>query len=606
MDSLSVAPAAGDPAPEAAAPEEAVVWNYWLDRKREAAAVPEPIAGRLEALKPHHLQFRLSTLDLASGFERVGALTATPQLRAAIGAALAETVDQTVALDVLVHSVDEQRLRIDPASRHQAVKVDLNAVRAATLPSAPGLGLEDSTERHLRDATTAQFSVSFTPLVPGTHEVGIAIVESRSGFPVQTMIVRLTTGEEWPASVSVQASASSLLSSDSPPFDLALYLFDLRSTVDGEPYPALHAQLRYRDARTGRHAFVGWKAEMHLKALSDATATFHTMVGAIDSGPELLEEGHKIGRLLFDPMPDESKSAPLSAEQNLDNAATARRIIIAAASQRSGRLPPSMLVRIVGSSSLESSFSSEVLPIGAFGVSDGAAEQAIFLGERFALSLVLSGQRIGTTDDCPADWYMALPRSEDNNSGPLFDALQGLEPLISNWKAHVQRQNVALEQLKGWLSKPTGPSVFSYLGHHKQGHLFLKEGTAGIAVTDMRRPFASSIAILNACETAYDRVSEGMPIGRLARLKMAATVATTSKISGHLAAAYMDCLSAVLDAEKAITIGQAHALTTQCLWSVEQGQRWGKRYEFKGSALKYLLVGNPFQRICPPARKTDP
>jgi hypothetical protein len=39
---------------------------------------------------------------------------------------------------------------------------------------------------------------------------------------------------------------------------------------------------------------------------------------------------------------------------------------------------------------------------------------------------------------------------------------------------------------------------------------------------------------------------------------------------------------------------------------VEQGQRWGKRYEFKGSALKYLLVGNPFQRICPPARKTDP
>ena len=262
-------------------------------------------------------------------------------------------------------------------------------------------------------------------------------------------------------------------------------------------------------------------------------------------------------------------------------------------------------------------YASDVFPIGAIGVAQNDDEPPIFLGERFSLALLLDGQQPSVDAACPARWYLAIPDAAQlasiSENQALVDALDGLKPVLEAESATItpQRQSPNLGELKKWLHNrersDEEPFVFTYIGHHDDGRLFLKQDSPGIQAGKMFRDFkGSSIAILNACNSAMRRVSSGTPIGRLALLKVASTIATTSKISGKLAAAYLDCLNQVLIAPAPLTIGQAHALTTQCLWSREQGAAVNRYYAFKGAALKYVLIGNPHQRICAPKKEPSP
>jgi hypothetical protein len=594
--------------------DDSLTWNYWLDTERTVGAIPHPATGSLKLGVQNHLQFRLSTFDISRVFGQVAAIQSSPELLSAIETGVNDTTRSELVLDVLIHSVDEQQLQLAAESRHLSVRIDLESYRAALndpkLRPRPG---EAPIEDVLRKATIAEFSLDFIALMPGTHQVGIAIIDAASGFPLQSMIVSLGVDKHWPQSVSVDASRPTLFSSNSPPFDLALYLYELQSIVNGEPSSSLQAELRYRDRATGSPAFIKWNTDTSsLQALGQATATFQDTVGSVDSAADLLDAGYELGRLIFDPVPGISAMAPLGADKNNENAALAREVIVAAATYPPEQYPPSMLVQIIGGINTGAyQYSSKVLPIGALGVSTNGEKDAIFLGERFSLALMLTGQVVGVGGPCPSNWYVALPKLEDNSTGPLYDALEDLKPVVSTWpnQSQIHPQSKSLAELRGWLNGDApdlvvGPYVFEYLGHHGAGRLFLDQGAKGVVAASMRRNFeGSSIAILNACNIAMDEVSDLTPIGRLAKLKVAATIATTSRISGHLAAAYMDCLSAVLGKRSDLTVGEAQAYTTQCLWSKEQGQVWGKHYEFGGAALKYILIGNPFQRMCAPIAK---
>lgn len=594
--------------------DDSPTWNYWLEAQVTTGPVPHPAAGPIKLNSPNRLQFRLSTFDISTLFGQVAGIQSSRELTSVIEAGINDETKSELPLDILIHPVDEQRLRIPPESRHITVKIDLNSYRAAQkdakLRPQPG---EAPIEEVLRKATIAEFGFDFTALTPGVHQVGIAIIDAASGFPLQSMIVSLRAEKEWPQSVSVDASRPTMFSSNSPPFDLSLYLYELQSTVDGQLSSSLQAQLRYTDQATRQPIFIDWRTDTNsLKGLRDASATFRDTVGSVDTAADLLHAGYEFSRLIFDPLPDNGDTAPAGADRNIVNAMLAREAIVAAATYPIGQRPPSMLVKIIGGTPAgELQYSSAVLPVGALAVSLGDDKGAVYLGERFSLALMLAGQQVSAGTTCPSNWYVALPKIEDNSSGPLHDALTDLTSMLSNWpdKKQLQPQSVSLSELRMWLSNSPadttpGSYVFSYLGHHGAGRLFLDQDAEGVGVGSMRRDFqGSSIAILNACEIAMETVSDGTPIGRLARRKVAATIATTSKISGHLAAAYMDCLAAVLDKHADLTVGEAQAYATQCLWSKEAGQTYGKRYEFGGAALKYILIGNPFQRICAPTTK---
>jgi len=270
-----------------------------------------------------------------------------------------------------------------------------------------------------------------------------------------------------------------------------------------------------------------------------------------------------------------------------------------------------MLVHIIsGETAGTMHYASDVIPFSAMGVAVDERSPPVYLGERFALALVLSDQQFKRTTTCPSHWYFAVPQKANHTdeNDPLGQALRKMKPLLDRVSPVVHNQSDSLDDLRRWLnqSDPEGQRsyVLAYLGHHQGGYLFLRQGVGGIDAGSIDRPFErASIAILDACDSGMGNVSSGTPIGRLARLNVDSTIATTSPISGELAAAYLDCLDAVLDDPPRLTVGQAHALATQCLWSSSSGARWHRQYNYKAAALKYLLIGDPNQPICSPTRK---
>jgi hypothetical protein len=265
-----------------------------------------------------------------------------------------------------------------------------------------------------------------------------------------------------------------------------------------------------------------------------------------------------------------------------------------------------MVVRIVPSEG-EQDFSSPALPVGALGIGD-SVNDAIFLGERFAVSLLLAKQPVQESAACPADWYVALPESVSATStDALSVAVSGMKGTVDKWSGHIRRDGNDMERLRTWLNADgeSAPYVFTFVGHHANGMLYYQAGAGSITHATVRRQFRNgSVAVLNACETAVPQISGATAIGSLAKSNVAVTVATTSKVSGHLAAAYITCLDKVLTKHLELPMGVAHLYTTRCLWAHENGREY-----FSAAALKYQLIGNPFQKICAPrtipARETN-
>lgn len=595
-----------------------ISWNYWIDAGEDGVdggLVPVPRLARLGLKRERQLVFRLSTSDLAEHFPDVKTLGGTPELLLAVRAAVADTARDTLALDVLVQSVDPRRLTLSPGSERISLEIDLAAMRRHLADPSDALRADMAPSEHqLRVALVAQFRIGLSIHIPGQHELGIVIVDRATGFPLQSMIASVDSDQTWPGNVNVRGNGR-VPGSGGAPYELVLYLHDLGSSAYGEKSRSLHVQLYYREPSTGSRELIAWRAEVDLRGLLSSSSTFHKTVASIASGQVLLEAARDFGRSLFDPIPADGDCA---ADSNCAAAQRGRAVIIAAADYGSEQLPPSMLVRIVSSAPAASgTYASPVFPIGALGVSLDDTSAPVFLGERFALALVLSDQQFESSNQCPERWYVALPRAEDHppkaSGDPLAAALKGLAPLVKALAQsnHLHRQSSNLAELKKWIGDSgrgeDGAYVFAYVGHHDEGRLFLDQATPGVPTDSMRRRFGrSSIAILNACDSALADVHSGTPVGRLAQQRVESTIATTSKVSGALAAAYLDCLNQALQGHETMTVGQAHARATQCLWSRDQSARWGRDYAFRGSALKYILIGNAHQRICAPTQEKLP
>ena len=592
---------------------DAAVWNYWLTRPaanenvRTLGGTPRPQTGELDLRILHRLNLRLSTIDLAP-FLQVATVPTSSGLVSTITEALTDTARKQLVLDVFITPSDEQRVLIPKDKRRLSMTLDLERIRAARL-SRPTTAPE-SMDAMIRQAALEEFGFDFRILVPGMHEVAISIVDTETAVPVQSMVARLTTSVPWPQSVSIDSSAQAYLHPGSPDVDLSLILEALEGDTASGTYRQLTAKLFYKDNAAASapaprgYKVIQWVSQQDIEALKAASDNFRNTVGSSKNAEALKTLGYKLARPLFDPDPDWSYASPKDAKENVERARAAREVIVALANNPKFVLPPTMLVLIVKHGS-QSHFSSQLLPIGAMGISKEADSDPVFLGERFALALRLTDSDLSPSRRCPRDWYVALPRPVAGIDNALSTALTELAPVEQSWKGSIHSQSQTLDELSAWLSKPdtatrATPFVLTYVGHHSNGSLSLGADSAqGITVGDIRRDFqGSSIAILNACNSAMSEISTGMPIGMLAQRGVAAVVATTSVVDGYLAGSYLVCMESVLKEHRdALTIGQAHALTTRCLWSNKDGK--GK-FNYSGSALKYLLVGNPFQRICAP------
>lgn len=584
------------------------VWNYWLTDQADAV-VPKPSAQPIELNTPQRLQFRLSSFDLAPFYEHLQTLAGSPQLRTAVAAGLADPLRHTLELDVLVQSTDDDRLRIAPSSRRMHMSIDLDARRRQT-QRRPAAGAPPDPEL-LKSERLAEFGIDFAMLAPGTHEAGIVIVDAATGFPLQTMVASFADASTAGPGVSVRSNGKLAGGGGTSPAYMTLYLYDLSSRQHDVFSQSLSAQLYYRTA--SGYDLISWRTDTDLAGLRDATRSFNAAVGSLKNGADLLQPGADFGRHVFGPSALDASCEPGS---NCAASRQARAIITAAAKYPEGHLPPTMVVHIVsGQLSGLLEYASDVFPFGAMGVVLDEGSEPVYLGERFALALVLSDQRFARTTVCPGQWYFALPNAADHaeETDPLGKALTGLAPLLGRVKPDlIHRQPRDLGTLRTWLNQTDPPGrrtyVLAYLGHHTENNLHLDQTSLkGISSGGIQRSFErASIAILNACTSATSSISGGSLIGRFAQLHVDSTIATTSPVSGELAAAYLDCLDAVLEDKRQLTVGEAHALATQCLWSERSSARWRRDYDYHGAALKYVLIGDPNQPLCPPARKESP
>lgn len=596
-------PASAAPGARTAGERKPLNWNYWVDLKR-GRAKPNPITEPLQRQVPYQFRVRLTGEDL-SAIPGIGNTASSPQLDHTVDTVLADATRDELVLDVLIHPSDNYLVEIEPKDRKQILRIDLARLRGpasanSTNSAAPG---PDNDGQN----TLAEFAFNFKLRAPGRQQVAISIIDAESGLPLQNMIAELNLDHAWPESATVSSDGQTELTTTVAPFDVALYLYELDSTIRDVTFSSLQAELRYRDKATQTVTYYQWSTDTTIARLQQAAETFKTTADATTDSDELLEKGYELAQSIFSPK-SIGPGSSLAKTRNSRTADSARKAIVAASRYSDESAPPSMLVKIVNGTDINKRYSSVLLPIGALGVSENGLENAVFLGERFSLALLLAGQTPRHGAQCPTNWYVALPR-RPSYAGALQEAYDGVREIATRWPNAFKEQSNSFTDLKTWFDPKNDepqPQVFAFIGHHGSTRLFFERDTGGMTVENMRRDFGgTSIAILNACDSAMGHINDSNLVGHLAKSNVASVISTTSTISGHLAAAYMQCMDRVLSLPRTLTIGQAHALTTQCLRNRGPARPVSNVKDFSGNALKYILVGNPHQAVCAPQKLVE-
>ena len=598
---LTVFPGSKDRAPES------VLWNYWVSKSASGFPTLEP----LNESTTYKAVFQLSLMDIASRVRGVSRVSATQTLQNAVAQAVATNELETLLLDVLVNPISRTSVFIPEASRKFQVEIDLakyrdfkNLATSGTLP----------TEQLISAARLGQFAFDFQMRAPGKQQVGIVVLDHRTGVPVQTLTAEFTTSEPWPKSLVARGTDGAISFAKGESADLTLVFQELKTS---DNYAKLNATLTYRQSVQGtepNYGHVTWETEFSsLADLRRTIATFFTNQSAITVNEDLQEISNELGNAIFWPLPNIGISGAAESEQNQRNAQEARRIVETFSDWQAGNKPPTLLVWLRQESTAQprGKFETEAIPISAVAVrrSQDSAPPIVF-GDRFVLSLLLPAQENFSSGSCPENWYMAMPRVDKTLDDALIAAIQTMGNAIADRlrSSDIKEQSANLSELKNWMGieNDATPYVFSFLGHNGRGGLALSPvlNSPGVGAGTIRRNFVgTSIALLNACSSVSDDGTTGTTIGKLASRGVTATVATTSTVSGELAGAYLDCFTSVLGGSTDLSIGEAHLYTTQCLRGTAANRPQQKKYNYKGGALKYMLVGNPYQKICDPKKQ---
>jgi hypothetical protein len=591
-------------APVARAPMVAPVgnfaqWNFWVSDRSEIA--PAPRSGVAIALgRLRNMHFRMTTIDFSSAWKGVRRVGLSTHIGSLIEQKRASGESAPLEFVALVNAADPSAIKIGPSQRQRPFSVDLEKLKASPPPPT---SLSENTEasKGLEKANLGEFGFEFTALKSGKHRVSIVLVEKATGVPVQVMAVEVQADagiEEQLANAGGNVGIDTALA---PGAEFSLVLHELGS----DSGPTLIAILVAHDRATGANRLFSWNTGFGLNELQELIAPYRDNLSNSPSLEALNEASWQFGRLLFSPRIDPQVEA--LTQENRDLATTAAGLLFDAARDAAGMATPStLLVRLVpDDADGEGSFSSPTLPLGAIALGPDAAS-ALNLGERMIVALLLPDQSLNAALACPSSWYIAQPPKELDPADPVSIAVDNSGSYWTLMQAGLQRQSNTLSELRSHLGQGDGKEaaeVVSYLGHNGANGLFLDTNAATpLAPYAIQRVFApSSVAILNACETATDAIKPGTLIGRLFKLKVGSVIATVTPVEGALAGAFMRCQAAVLEKKAELTVGELQLRTTQCLFSKERGEQWGGNgHYFHHYALNYFLVGNPYQKICVP------
>lgn len=572
-------------------------WNFWVTDRAAPSSAPK-LGVTIPLNVRRYMRFRMTTLDFSALWEGTQRVGLSKHIGSFIDKKRASDESDPLEFVALVTAADSSAIKIVANQRQRPFSVDMEKLKASPPTSLP----ENREEtKGLDKANLGEFTFEFTALRKGKHSISVVLVEKRTGIPMQVMAVEVQPESPIDEQITSVGSNVGIDTALAPGADFSLVLQELKADTG----PVLIATMIAHDSATGENQLFSWNTGIGLQELQQLIGPYRNNLSTSPTPEALSLTSWTFGRLLFAP-PVNPQVEALSQE-NLDLANAASALLFKAATDSAGMASPStLLVRLVSSNADDGdSFSSPTLPLGAIALGQNA-ENAVHLGERMIVALLLPDQSLNPTQACPASWYIAQPPEELEVTDAVSIAVKNSGNYWTVMQTGLKRQSKTLNELRSHLGQSDGnvqAEVVSYLGHNgTRGLFFDMKAATPLAPFAIQRVFApSSVAILNACETATDTINPGTLIGRLFRQNVGSAIATVTPVRGQLAGAYMRCQAAVLEKKAELTVGELQLRTTQCLFSKERGEPWGGNgFYFQNYALNYLLVGNPYQKICVP------
>lgn len=578
-------------------------WTSWIAEDNDAFE-SLPLAMPLQLRKPFRLRFVLSLVNLSVfAPEVVGGSAVSSEASQVIESIRADSAKFTV----IVLPSSEAGLHIAQQYRSAALALDLRKYREHVglnkhLAIPAGASFADVA----RKALVGYVDIPFDILKEGRHEIGLAVI-SPEGVPVADYTAVVCAGIMCSGSTA-RSGPAVLPPGDAVAGDFVLWLHEVKTEdVNHDVQNYVFAILAIRDKGTKRSRFLRWNLWTSLYSLLTTARSVRNIVADSSNSDRIATQGQALGRQIFHPI-----ATNQIQQEGARDAIEARRLLAAAATGAAER--PGRIVFRVSSSTphVAGAAAFHIIPIGLAAFTPDGRNSSVFLGRHFAISNDVPNQFSTHVANCPQDWRISFPaRLSTSEKDALQIARAATEEEFKTWpiSAQVVHEPEDLsgdKSFKTWLGTPVADAdqrttVFSFLGHHDANSIFFNKDKASFSVAEIQRLFrAPSVAILDACDVAMEDVTPGTLVGTLIRHRMQTVIATTSRISGPLAAAYLRCMRHVVEQKERLSVGDAHYYTTQCLWNDDQSNPWNLQYRFAHSALKYQVFGNPEALLCYP------
>ena len=203
-------------------------------------------------------------------------------------------------------------------------------------------------------------------------------------------------------------------------------------------------------------------------------------------------------------------------------------------------LPPTLLVRAVP----YNSDTPMMLPVGLIAVSSKEPEGPELIGFHIKIEQPLARQATNSLD-CPKQWTVVAPAYGTSDS-VLDLALKSTTTLSGEiWKQRPGLQRIdTTKALDEWLENGVTdqPTAILILSHHDKNQIWFNASSSFTFLAFERTFVLPSVAILDGCGTAEPGTSELVKM--LNQRGIRAAIATLTKVSGDMAGAFIDCLTA--------------------------------------------------------------
>lgn len=560
--------------------EPALRWNAWMERAPGARFTP---VSHLRPDTSYSLTIDLAGVDYPVPGGRVVSRPISTVLDEALQKLLDDELDLERSQLTVLLIPDPRALRVSPGSESRELIVSLEKLRA-WLSNPPDEPPADPFGQLATDTDAPfvfgrlRFEVETVANFRGQANIALSIWDGMR--PVDELILTFCVAPEAQAIACSRTrgmaetlggvDAVRLGTSRAPSYpDIALHYIEF-------PGRRVIGALRQKEWQSAR--FLTWDMRIQANDLRSRLGTLARDLSLADNDASHRRIGEALYNLLF-PLP-EARAARSAFEALLTPLLAQDPFAVTS--------PPSLFIRHITASVQTGAF----IPVAFMFI----RPLDTFVGYHLRTETPLPLQTYEPSSSCISRWVLLVPGDEVSDSA-LSQARSALGSKRTAWVSGGAQVYGEMEPFRDWIGAMDDedpPTVLGVLSHQSEDRLRFAAND-DVYAESMNRPFANSVAILSACETAPP--GPAAIVHRLNRNGFVAIIATSSKVSPRIGAGMLRELAAVAEAKER---PEPRMLAT--LFRTAQARLWSEEPpELRSNILKFMLLGNGGVTVCGPA-----